>query len=338
MRAVTNLARTPSSIAATASALPGDPGVVAAPTHPGFTRPQDVPSRLDATLLSDALEAGRPLGERGALRVDGLSCPTVSAGAGPAVLCVHGLGHDLWDWAPLFVQCSNAARLTAFDLPGFGLSDKPARHYDLELLVQALLAAARHVAGRGGPPVVVASSLGGHVALLAALREPTLFAHLLLSAPGGLVEASTPLQAMLRAYYSVESIVGRSDVEIVGNSRRIFAQPGLAIDDALAARKLAVHRSTEARAFAAPFAGIVDDVFRHVVLDRLPELRVPTTVVSGARDVVVPPAACAEAARRMGARFVSLPEVGHCPHLEVPDRFAELVRATLAFGGPDVSR
>lgn len=339
MRAVIDPARTPSPIAAPAG---GRPGAVSSGAHgdpPGFARPQEVPARLDAAALTVALEAGRPAGERGQLRVDGLACPTLSAGAGRALLCVHGLGHDAWDWAPLFVRCSNAARLTAFDLPGFGLADKPARRYDLELLVQALLAAARLVAARdGGAPVVVASSLGGHVALLAALREPALFAHLLLSAPGGLVEASTPLQAMLRAYYSVESIVGRSDGEIVGNSRRIFAQPGLAIDDALAARKLAVHRSTEARAFAVPFAGIVDDVFHHVVIDRLPALRVPCTVVSGARDVVVPPAACAEGARRLGARYVSLPEVGHCPHLEAPDRFAELVRATLAPGGPDVSR
>lgn len=338
MRAVIDPARTPASIAAPGAGLPGGGDVDCAPPQAGIAHPQDVPAALDASALRAVLEAGRPAGERGELRVDGVSCPTLSAGAGRELLCVHGLGHDAWDWAPLFVRCSNQARLTAFDLPGFGLADKPSRRYDLELLVQALLAAARRVAERGGAPVVVASSLGGHVALLAALREPALFSHLLLSAPGGLVEVSAPVQAMLRAYYSVDSIVRRSDGEIVGNSRRIFARPGLAADDALAARKLAVHRSSEARAFALPFAGVVDDVFHHVVLHRLTGLRVPCTVVSGARDVVVPPEACAEAARRLGARFLSLPEVGHCPHLEVPDRFAELVRAILAPGGSDVPR
>lgn len=309
------------------------PARSAPPPFEGYASPAQVPAQLGDEELRAALEAGRPVGEWSMLDVDGVACPRVTAGRGRDVLCVHGLGHDAWDWAPLFVRCSNEARLTALDLPGFGLSTRPARRWDLELLVQAVLAAARRMPA---PPVVVASSLGAHVALLAALREPACFARLVLSAPGGLVEVSAPLQAMLRAYYAVDAIVKRSDAEIVGNSRRIFAKPGLAIDDALAARKLAVHRSSQARAFALPFAGVVDDVFRHVVLDRLSGLRVPSVIVSGERDVVVPPEACAQAARRMPARFVSLPEVGHCPHLEVPDLFADVVRAALAEGGTDV--
>lgn len=314
--------------------------VIAPAPHPGAraripTRPDEVPARLDGAALLEVLEAGRPQGVRASLDVDGVACPVITAGQGPDVLCIHGLGHDAWDWAPLFVRCSSEARLTALDLPGFGLSPRPARRWDLELLVQAALAAARRCAV---PPVVVASSLGGHVALLAALREPAAFSRLVLSAPGGLVDVPAPMQALLRSYYSVESIVARSDAEIVGNSRRIFARPGLAVDDALAARKLAVHRSTEARAFAAPFAGIVDDVFRHVVRDRLEALRLPCVFVSGERDVVVPPEACAQAARRLGARFVALTDVGHCPHLEVPDAFADLVRSVLSFGGPHVPR
>ncbi|MBI1944838.1 MAG: alpha/beta hydrolase [Deltaproteobacteria bacterium] len=317
------------------SDLPAAPAADPSPlTGSGFASPTEVPSHLDAAALARALEAGRPTGTWSLLDVDGVRCPRVQAGAGPELLCVHGLGHDAWDWAQLFVRCTMVARLTAYDLPGFGLSTKPARRWDLGLLVRSLLAAARALPT---PPVVVASSLGGHVALLAALHEPALFSHLLLGAPGGLVEVPAPMQAMLRAYYSVDAIAQRSEAEIVGNSRRIFASPGLLVDDALAARKLAVRRSSEARAFALPFAGVVDDVFHHVVLERLSSLRVPCTFVVGERDVVVPPDAVAAAARQHHARFVALPGVGHCPHLEVPDRFAELVRDVLVQGGRHVS-
>ena len=301
----------------------------------GSAHPAEVPAHLDDAALARALGAGRPQGTWSTLEVDGVVCPRVQAGRGRAVLCVHGLGHDAWDWAPLFVRCSNDAALTAFDLPGFGLSTKPARAWDLEVLVQALLACARALPA---PPVVVASSRGGHVALVAALRAPDAFAHLVLSAPGGLVEVPLALQAMLRAYYAVDAIVARPEAEIVGNSRRIFATPGLAASDALAARKLAVHRSSAARAFAVPFAGVVDDVFRHVVLGRLTALRVPCTFVTGEADVVVPPDAVAAAALRLGARLERWSGVGHCPHLEVPDRFADLVRSCLRDGGPHVSR
>ncbi len=305
----------------------------------GFARPAEVPAHLDDAALARALAAGRPQGSWSTLEVDGVLCPLVQAGQGHPVLCVHGLGHDAWDWAPLFVRCSSEAALQAFDLPGFGLSTKPARSWDLELLVRAVLAAARSMPA---PPRVVASSLGGHVALLAALRAPEAFAHLLLCAPGGLVEVPAPLQAMLRAYYAVDAIVGRPEAELVSNSHRIFATPGLAVCDALAARKLAVHRSSAARAFAVPFAGVVDDVFHHVLLERLSSLAVPCTFVSGAADVVVPPDAVATAARHLGARCERWAGVGHCPQLEVPDRFADLVRSCLractSRGGQHVSR
>ncbi len=296
-------------------------------------RPEDVPAVVDDATLAAVLRAGRPDelvsgAQRGLLTVRGLACPTIAAGSGRPVLCVHGLGHDAWDFGPLFVRCTKAASLLAFDLPGFGLADKvppasaPAQTFDMELYVEALLAAA---ALAPEPPVVVASSLGGHIALIAAMRAPRAFARLVLAAPGGLVGAPGPLQALLRAYYAVDSICARSEQELTSNSHKIFARRGLAAADALAARKLAVHRSARKREFAVPFAGIVDDVFRHVIMDRVADVRVPTLILSGERDVVVPPDACATAARRMGARFVSFPGVGHCPHLEIPDVFADAV-------------
>ena len=298
----------------------------------GFARPEDVPMFPTDEALAAALRAGRPAGEEGVLMVNGLGCSTVAAGKGAPILCVHGLGHDAWDWSPFFVRCANPdaprARLTAIDLPGFGLGDKPAVSptgaWDLPLLVDAVVAAAESIiASSGEKPVVVASSLGGHVAVLAALRRPELFRKLFLCAPGGLVTAPAPMQRLLRAYYSVDSISERPEREVVANSHKIFAAHGLPIDDALAARKLIVRRSSRAREFAVPFAGVVDDVFHHVISDRIQELRVPTLILVGERDVVVPPDSCATAARRLGCRFISMNNIGHCPHLEAPDAFAD---------------
>ena len=281
--------------------------------------------------LTAVLRAGRPRGDARSLVVDGVTCPLIIAGRGRPVLCVHGLGHDAWDWTSFFAACAivqrneSPVRAAALDLPGFGLADKPAgRRWDLPFLVDVVLAAA---ATLGEPPVLVGSSLGGHVALLAALRSPSAFAKLVLVAPGGVVDVPAPMQALARAYYSVDAICARREDEIAANSRRIFARAGSPFDDALVARKLAVHRSPQRRAFAVPFAGVVDDVFRHVVIQRLHEVRVPALVISGARDVVVPPDACAAAARALGARFVSLADVGHCPHLEAPAAFADEVLA-----------
>lgn len=283
-----------------------------------FEQPEDVPARVSDELLVAVLRHGRPSGEEGEIEVAGVRCPSLRQGSGRPVLCVHGLGHDAWDFTPLFRAGLVDVAWLALDLPGFGLADKPLEGVTLALLVQAVLEAARQCSR---PPVVVASSLGGHVALLAAEREPDAFDALFLVAPGGLEVASESAAALARSYYSFEAICARSDEDIVENSRRIFVSASPAREE-LAARKLAVHRSSQRSSFARAFASVVDDVFRHPLADRVGEVRVPLRLLFGAGDVVVPPAVGLRAAERHGLEMTVLPGAGHLPMVESPAAFA----------------
>jgi pimeloyl-ACP methyl ester carboxylesterase len=293
-------------------------------------RPEDVPERVSPALLRAVLTHGRPAMDDW-LPIDGVSCPTGAAGTGRPVLLVHGLGHDAWDWMPLVERAPDGLALRWLDLPGFGLSDKPAQGWGLTPLVNAVLAAARAC---GQPPLVVGSSLGGHVAMLAALRDQRAFAGLLLVAPGGLEHVSSATQAVARGYYSVPSLLARADVDVVANSRRIFFRQSAA-SDALATRKLCVHRSAARATFARPFAGVVDDVFRHPVAERMLALQVPTRLLFGAHDVVVDPAMGRRAADAYGLPLEILDDTGHLPMVEAPDRFVSALRscASAVFGG-----
>ncbi len=281
-----------------------------------IARPELVPAAPTAVDVAQGLAAGRPAGRASHVQVGGVLCPVITAGDGPAVVFVHGLGHDAWDWAQLFARRPAHLRYVAVDLPGFGLADKPDRAYPLALLVDAVLAVLE------GPSVVVGSSLGGHVAMLAALRAPARIAGLALLDPGGLVEAPAAVQQAARAYYAEDAIVARPESDIVGNCRRIFAVPS-DVSDRLAARKLLVHRSPLAREFARPCARVVDDVFRHPV--RLADLRAPTLFVQGEHDVVVPAAAVEAAAARLRAPYRLLRATGHCPHLESVDQTMDVL-------------
>lgn len=291
-----------------------------------FTRPEQVPGHVSEELLCEVLRHGRPEGDEDDIVVDGVRCATIHRGSGRPVLCIHGLGHDSWDWAPLFAAGIDDVALLTLDLPGFGLSDKPARPYDLALLVEAVLAAAR-LCSR--PPVVVASSLGGHVALLAALQEPDAIGALFLSAPGGLEVAPPTTVGVARGYYSFEAICARSETDIVRNSRRIFVSQHPS-RDVLAARKLAVHRSPLRASFARPFAAIVDDVFRHPVASRVAEVRVPMQLVFGAGDVIVPRSLGARVSRRFQIPLTVIDDVGHLPMVEAPSHFARALGGFLA--------
>jgi pimeloyl-ACP methyl ester carboxylesterase len=278
-------------------------------------RPEDVPVVVDEGQLRAILAAGRPAATQG------------TSPDGRHVVFVHGLGHDAWDFGPLMARLPDGVTGHAVDLPGFGvgLLDAPAAPLSLATLVDSVLSQA---ASCPRPPVVVASSLGGHAALLAALARPEAFAGLALLAPGGLVEVPAPTQAVLRRYYAVDAILGRGDDEIVANSRRIFARPH-PLSDALAARKLAWHRAPpDARQrFAVPFSTVIDDVFARPVRRDVHRLRgrLPLLSIFGAGDVVVPLASGRALEDAAGARLVILDRVGHCPHLEDPDATARLV-------------
>ena len=61
---------------------------------------------------------------------------------------------------------------------------------------------------------------------------------------------------------------------------------------------------------------------REVLVDRLPSLKVPTLVVWGERDRVFPQSQEREAVTHLPEGSLSLiPECGHMPHVECPDRF-----------------
>jgi pimeloyl-ACP methyl ester carboxylesterase len=280
-----------------------------------FLQPDQVPPSVSLAALRVQLAAGRPPATTG-----------VSA-TGRHVVFVHGLGHDAWDFGPLLSRLPDDVVGHAIDLPGFGsaLLDRPATPLTLSTLTDSVLAQARACPR---PPVVVASSLGGHAALLAALAHPEAFAGLCLLAPGGLVEVPTPTRAVLKRYYAVEAIKARADDEIVANSRRIFARPH-PLSDRLAARKLSWHRAPDEakHRFAVPFSTVIDDVFAQPVLSAVHRLKgqLPMLVIFGAGDVVVPLSAGRALEDRCRARLVILDRIGHCPHLEDADTTASII-------------
>ncbi|MDP2340487.1 MAG: alpha/beta hydrolase [Deltaproteobacteria bacterium] len=279
------------------------------------TTPDALPADVDVALLRQVLAAGRP---------------AARAGAGDdVVLCVHGLGHDAWDFGPLQAHRPADVSVLTFDLPGFGparIDDTAPQRVLMADLVDAVTAAARALPR---PPVLVGSSLGGHAALMAALAHPGLFAGLVLLSPGGLVEVPSAMQSMLRGYYGVDAILNRPDEEIVRNSKRIFVRPHTR-SDALAVRKLALHRSPREirERFAVPFASLCDDVFKHPVLADVHRLKgLPMSVLFGDGDVVVPLSSGRFLEDRCDARLHILRGVGHCPHLEDAAGTAALVFA-----------
>jgi len=108
-----------------------------------------------------------------------------SGGAGPVVVCVHGLSTPGEVWAGLApVLAADGVRVLAPDLWGRGWSDRPARAHDLDLYA-AQIAGLLDALGIAGPVRLVGYSMGGAVVAAFADRHPARTAGIALLAPAG---------------------------------------------------------------------------------------------------------------------------------------------------------
>jgi pimeloyl-ACP methyl ester carboxylesterase len=57
--------------------------------------------------------------------------PATSPAQGPPLLVVHGFPTSSIDWVPVLDRLRERRRVLLIDLPGYGLSDKPDRHYSI---------------------------------------------------------------------------------------------------------------------------------------------------------------------------------------------------------------
>ncbi len=70
---------------------------------------------------------------------------------------------------------------------------------------------------------------------------------------------------------------------------------------------------------------------REVFLDELPGLETPTLVVWGANDMVIPSQQAKDAVARLeNGRLVLIPDCGHLPQVQRPDRFVAALGPFLA--------
>jgi pimeloyl-ACP methyl ester carboxylesterase len=108
-------------------------------------------------------------------------------GKGPAVLCLHAIGHGARDFEPLATRIGDHFEVIALDWPGQGRSpddgvSADAAHYGT-LIEQAMDALAIDEA------IIIGNSIGGASALHFAAKHPARVRGLVLCDTGGLFEA-----------------------------------------------------------------------------------------------------------------------------------------------------
>ena len=249
----------------------------------------------------------------------------VRAGSGPTLVLVHGYGESLVAWRGLFDELARSNDVIAIDLPGFGLSSKPAHGYATDSIAGVLLAA---LSALGVQRAVLAGhSMGGAVSVAAAVREPGRVEALILIAPAVIgVPAALPDSLTEASANAARRAVARYE-----GLRTRFTPPHDAQWMAESDSALAYLPAGDSAYAAAAAAVLAEFDFGFLTPQRAAALTLPALVVWGEYDPVL----SLEAGRRMAAQlpaaeFRVIPRSWHRPHEERPAETGRLMSEFLA--------
>lgn len=272
------------------------------------------------------------------------------AGA-PLLVCVHGLGGSLVNWAALAPLLTDSARVVALDLAGFGHTQGGPRSTSLEANQELLDAFLRAVAGV--PVILVGNSMGGLISAQQAARRPESVAGMVL------IDAALPTSRrrsgrhpLVTAGFALYAVprVGRA---VMAARRRVRTPEQIAhdvlrlccVDPSRVSRPVLDQHACLAAARAG-YAGLdeqflvaarslVQTLARRRELNAMLEgLQVPVLLLHGEKDRLVPVSAARYAAARNPSWRLEVAEnVGHVPQLEAPEWTAGRIRDWLDAGG-----
>ncbi|WP_139983692.1 alpha/beta fold hydrolase [Nocardioides litoris] len=256
----------------------------------------------------------------------------VKVGSGPALLLLHGLGCDHTTWTPVIDTLAKRYTVVAPDLLGHGRSDKPRADYSVGGYANGV----RDLLTVLGIDkcTVVGHSFGGGVAMQFAYQFPERTERMVLVASGGLGPEVTP---------AIRAITTPGFHQAMG----LLTLPGVR-HVGVAGLRAASHTGLKATRDLAEVADIYDSfkdpaaraAIRHVVravVDWRGQIvtmadrayltdAMPMAVVWGRDDHVIPVRHASNAAALAPkARVEVIPNAGHFPHKDHPERFAKIV-------------
>lgn len=245
-------------------------------------------------------------------------------GSGPPLVALHGFGGSIYSWHSIRAELSASHTVHAIDMKGFGASPKPkdGRYsvYDQSALVLDYIAR-NHLTN----VTLLGHSFGGGVALATAVEleehQPGVLAKLVL------IDAASYKQD-LPWYISIlrVPVIGVISQHLL-TSR---AQVRQVLGDAYYDKKLITAEQVEAYVAPVLMEGgkyVVRETAKQIVpknVDELsaryPHIKVPTLIIWGRHDRVIPLANGQRLSRDIpNSRLIIIETSGHIPHEEVPD-------------------
>jgi 3-oxoadipate enol-lactonase len=243
------------------------------------------------------------------------------AGSGPDLLLISGLSGGTWSWFGQVPFFAKHYRVIAVDNRGAGQSGMPPGPYRVDQFAEDLLGVLDHL--QVSQTYVMGLSMGGMIAQeLALLAQDRVRALVLGCTHCGGSERIPPDPELLAQFVNNE---GLSQAQIVDKNLPFFFSHGFLLEQP---ERVGLYRQAQLSAPLQPphaFLGQVAAIRTFACCERLGRLTIPTLVVTGSADALVPPQnAMVLAGLIPGARLMEIPGAGHALHVECRDELNTL--------------
>jgi pimeloyl-ACP methyl ester carboxylesterase len=279
---------------------------------------------MDVAHLRDRMLAGVPATSH-LLEAAGIITSVIEVGDGPPLLLLHG-GIECGGvmWGPVLAQLGETNRVVVPDVPGLGES-APAHPLDLDTFTSWL----RGVISQTGleRPTLIAHSLVGSLAARFATRGDGVI--------GGLVVYAAPAVGEYRMPRRLRYVGIRFAVRPTPRNAERFERFALFDFDATRQRDMGwfaafeAYTRTRARVphVKKTMRGLLNSQTKPIADADLGRIAVPTTLLWGRHDRMVPLAIGEAAAARHGWPLHVIDDAAHAPHIEQPEAFVEALTA-----------
>ncbi len=264
--------------------------------------------------------------------LNGIAVSYTEAGKGKETLILlHGLGGTREHWMRNLPGLSKHYRVLALDLPGYGQSgiEQLPEENLLLFFSKAVLALMDSLSVQQAH--LVGHSMGGQLASLIALEHPERVSSLILAAPAGIETFTAQEAAGLKAYAASSFPQKQTEAQVRQAWNMNFSAMPAETEPLIQAR-LALNESDYFPTYARILQGGVSGMLEAPIASRLGEIKVPTLIVFGADDKLIPnrylhPGLSTEAIAKQAqaaipdSQLVMLPAAGHLLQFEQPDAF-----------------
>ena len=231
----------------------------------------------------------------------------VHEGQGPVLLLLHGLFGALSNWEGVVSKFSKNFTVLIPMLPIYEMPIKEAGLEGLQKFIEDFVTFKKL-----DDMIIMGNSLGGHVALLYTLANPTKVKKLILTGSSGLFEDSMGGSYPKRGNYEY----------IRERVAYTFYDPNVATKDLVDE----VFETTRSIPKCMRIVAIAKSAQRHNMADQIPNITAPTLLVWGLNDTITPPIVAHEFNRLIpNSKLKFIDKCCHAPMMEHPEKFNELV-------------